>query len=116
MGSMHARSWNRCLAFDPETGAWCRLRPTDGVFCSPHAREFRCDQAAKAATRLVLADREVRDPSTSAWRRRWAARQARRARSLRRILLAEIDGPAVSDTDVAITADDLVRTGDKRPG
>jgi hypothetical protein len=100
---MQARSWNRCLAFSPETGEWCPHRPSDGVFCPSHAREFRCNEAAQAATRLVRAQLILRDPAATRWQRWRAERQRRRARSLRQVLLAEID-----DFEVALTVRDLV--------
>ncbi len=109
---MHTRSWNRCLAFDPETGAWCRHRPSDGVFCPSHAWEFRCDEAAKAATRLARAEIVVRDASVTPWQRWWAERQASRARALRRALVAEIDDSDGFDAGIAVTAGNLVRTSD----
>jgi len=108
---VHSRSWNRCLAFDPESGAWCRRRPSDGVFCPPHAWEFRCDEAAKAATRLVRAELVVRNPSASPFQRWWAERQAGRARSLRQVLLADIEGTEGSDIS-AIKTDNPVRRVD----
>src|ERR1700678_1388450 len=100
---MQARSWHRCLAFDPETGEWCCHRPSDGVFCPSHAREFRCHEAAKAATRLVLALLVLRDPSATQWQRWRAERQTRRARSLRQVLLAEIDGADRFDASAVVT-------------
>jgi hypothetical protein len=109
---MHARSWNRCLAFTPETGAWCQHRPSDGVFCPSHAWEFRCDEAAKAATRLARAELVLRDPSVSPLQRWWAERQAGRTRSLRKVLLAEIDRSDGSDAAIWVTARNLVRASE----
>jgi hypothetical protein len=106
---MHARSWNRCLAFCPSTGEWCQRQPSDGVFCPSHAREFRCDEAAKAATRLGRGQLVLRDPSSTPWQRWCAARRTRRARSLRQVLLAEIDDALGIDPGVAVTPRDLVR-------
>jgi hypothetical protein len=112
---MHARSWNRCLAFHPDAGEWCHHRSSDGVFCAAHAREFRCDEAAKAATRLARAELVLRDPSATSWQRWRAARQASRARSLRQALFAAIDGvDGIERTDVdagiAVTARALLRS------
>ena len=109
---MQARPWNRCLALNAATGGWCPHQPSDGVFCSPHAREFRCDEAAKAATRLVLARLVLRDPSATRWQRWRAQRQTRRARSLRHVLLAEIDSVDGLDAGVAVTAADLKRSSE----
>jgi len=61
-GGMHSRSWNRCLAQDAETGAWCQHRPSHSVFCPSHAWDFQCDEAAQAATRLARARLVLRDP------------------------------------------------------
>jgi hypothetical protein len=101
---MHARSWKHCLAFSPETGEWCRQRPSDGVFCPSHAREFRCHEAAKAATRLVRAQLVLRNQSATPWQQWRAERQTRRARSLRQVLLAEID--AADDLDTSVVSVD----------
>ena len=106
---MHARYWNRCLAFEPETGEWCQQRPSDGVFCPSHALEFRCDEAAKAATRLARAELILRDPSASLLRRWRAGRQAGRARSLRKVLLPEIDRTGYTTTATSVVARNLVR-------
>ena len=84
------RTWTRCLAHDAETGTWCPHRPSHGVFCSTHAWEFQCDEAAKAATRLARARLVLRDPSATPFQQWWAALQARRARSLRRSLFGAI--------------------------
>ena len=105
---MHARSWHRCLAFNPETGAWCPRRPTDGVFCPAHALEFRCDEAAKAATRLARAELVLRDPAAPPLRRWWAERKVGRARSLRKVLLTEIDRTDGSDAAISVSARNLV--------
>jgi hypothetical protein len=104
---MHAHSWNRCLAFHPETGEWCHRRSSDGVFCPVHAREFRCDEAAKAATRLARAELVLRDASATPWRRWRAAWQVSRARSLRQALFAGIDGADDVDAGIAVMARDL---------
>jgi hypothetical protein len=105
---MHSRSWNRCLALDPMSGAWCRGRPSDGVLCSSHATEFRADEAAKAATRLARARLVVWDPSTTPIRKWWATVQLRRARSLRRNLLAKVARAEGNDSDIADLSMDLV--------
>jgi hypothetical protein len=109
---MHPRSWNRCLAFNPETGAWCQRRPSDGVLCASHAWEFRCDEAAKAATRLARAELVLREPSATPVQRWRAGRQAGRARSLREVLLAEIDRTDGSDAAISVTARNLVRASE----
>jgi hypothetical protein len=103
-GQMHARSWNRCLAYHPDTGVWCGLGRSDGVFCPTHAREFRSDEAAKAATRLVGSRFVLQDPSAPRSQRWLAAWRVRRARSLRRVLLVEIDGADAFDAGIALTA------------
>ena len=90
-GGMHARAWTRCLARDTEFDGWCQRRPSDGVFCIKHTWEFRCDEAARAATRLAHAQLILRNPSTTPLRRWWATLEVRRARSLRRSLLTKID-------------------------
>jgi hypothetical protein len=109
---MRVRSWNRCLAFNSDTGAWCQHRPSDGVFCPSHAREFRSDEAAKAATRLVRAELVRRDPSATPWQRWRSERQAARARSLRTVLLAEIDRTDESSAAISVTARNLVRASE----
>jgi len=109
---MHPRSWNRCLAQDPETGAWCRHRPTEGVFCTWHAREFREDEAAKAATRLARARLVLRDPSTTPARQWRAALQVRRALRLRRSLLGRATRSVPLDADVAFNPGSLVQNDD----
>jgi hypothetical protein len=106
---MHARYWNRCLAFNPETGAWCQKRPSDGVFCPSHALEFRCDEAAKAATRLARAELILRDPTASPWQRWRAGRLAGRARSLRQVLLPEIDRTGYDSPATSVAGRNLVR-------
>jgi hypothetical protein len=106
---MHARSWNRCLAFNPYTGEWCQRRSSDGVFCPSHAWDFRCNEAAKAATRLACAELVLRDRAASPFSRRRAEREASRARSLREVLLAEMDRTDVSDVASSVTAKNLVR-------
>jgi hypothetical protein len=58
--------------------------------CAPHGLEFRCDEAAKAATRLARARLVLENASSSAWRRRMAASQVRRALVLRRHLMKAI--------------------------
>lgn len=100
---MHSRSWNRCLAQDPGTGEWCGRPPTDGVFCSPHTWGFRCDEAAKAATRLARATLTTQTESATRWQRWWAERQARRARSLRRSLLTKVDGVGNGGAEIGST-------------
>ena len=109
---MHARSWTRCLAFNPETGAWCQHRPSDGVFCPSHAWEFRCDEAAMAATHLARAELILRDPAATSLQRWQAERKAGRARSLRKILLAEIDRGDGSDAAISVAARNLVRASE----
>jgi len=92
---MYARAF-RCLAYDPGTHVQCRQRPSDGVFCTPHAREFRAEEAAKAATRLARARLVVDDPSAPPVRRWWASIRVRRLVALRRLLLTELaraEGP-----------------------
>jgi hypothetical protein len=84
--------WPRCLARDDDTGVWCQQRPSHGVFCAAHAWEIQCDEAAKAATRLVQAGFVLKDPLATASRRWWAALQVRRARSLREHLLNSMAG------------------------
>ena len=71
--------------------AW-RRTPPDGVFCAVHAYEFRCHEAAKAATRLARARLTLRDPSSAPWQRWLAVRVIHRARALHGLLLAEIAG------------------------
>jgi len=89
---MHVRSWPHCLATETDTGAWCRRRPTEGVFCARHAWEFRWDEAAKAATRLARARLVLSDPAARPWQRWRSTLQAARALSLHRSLLAKIEG------------------------
>jgi hypothetical protein len=108
---MHARTWTRCLAQDAKTGAWCQHRPSHGVFCSSHAWEFQCDEAAKAATRLARARLVLRDPSATPLQQWWAALQARRARSLRRSLLGAIAGFEDTDADIALAPESHVSDG-----
>jgi hypothetical protein len=96
---MPSQYWTRrCLARDPVTGAWCHKTPTDGAFCAPHGLEFRCDEAAKAATRLARARLVLEDPSASPWRRRMAAWQVRRALVLRRHLMTAIGDAEATGT------------------
>lgn len=105
---MHARTWTRCLARDAETGAWCQRRPSHGVFCPPHAWDFQCDEAAKAATRLARARLVLGDPSATPFQRWWPALQAHRARSLRRSLLSAIAGFECTDDEIGVMGNDLV--------
>jgi hypothetical protein len=111
-GGMHARAWARCLARDTESNGWCRRRPSDGVFCVHHAWEFRCDEAAKAATRLARAQLALRNPSAVALRRWWARLEVRRARSLRRSLLGKIDRAEGRTAGMALAAHGIVSPGD----
>lgn len=104
---MRSRSWNCCLTRDAVTGAWCRARPSKGVLCSEHAEEFRADEAAKAATRLQRARLAVWDPSTTPLRRWWARVQIRRARSLRRSLLASAETAEGQEVDYPLASVDL---------
>ena len=93
---VYARSL-RCLGRDGPTGTLCRERPSDGVFCARHAHEFRCQEAAAAATRLARARMALRDPALGALRRWVTAVRARRLRLLRQRLLAgitRVEGPA----------------------
>ncbi|HUO48136.1 MAG TPA: hypothetical protein VMU09_04805 [Acidimicrobiales bacterium] len=86
----------RCLGRDPD-GSTCHERPTDGVFCAAHAHEFRCQEAAAAATRLARTRLALGDPALGGVRRWWTTTKARRLRALRRRLLAGItraEGPA----------------------
>jgi hypothetical protein len=78
-----------------------------------HAWEFRCDEAAKAATRLARARLVVRNPSATPWRRRWAALEMRRARSLRRRLLAKIDVSEGAVTGIAVVVHGGTSSGDR---
>ena len=115
--SMHVRTWTRCMARDAETGAWCQHRPTHGVFCASHVWDFQCDEAAKAATRLVQAGLVLKDPSAPTLHRWRAALQAHRARSLRRYLLNAMAGLERSHPDTVFAPDDLVpdsRNGRRR--
>ena len=92
-GHMHSRHWTRrCIMRDPTTGAWCSDLASDGALCYSHGKEFRSDEAAKAATRLAIANNVIANPNTTAWQRRWATIQARRARTLRRKFLG-VDNP-----------------------
>jgi len=108
---MHSHSWNRCLAQNAETGAWCQHRPSYGVLCPSHAWEFQCDQAAKAATRLARARIVLRDPSATPFQRWRATLQARRACSLRRSLLAAIASFEATDVEGALAPEGLVSDG-----
>jgi hypothetical protein len=76
--------------------------------------EFRCDQAAKAATRLARARLAVRDPSTTPWQRWLAEWRVRRASALHRSLLAEIAGAEGNDVNIAFMAGSFVPLGDGR--
>ncbi len=105
---MHSRSWSLCLAQDPVTGAWCQSRPSQGVFCAPHAAEFCRDEAAKAATRLLRARLEVWDPSTPPLRRWLASVRIRRARSLRRNLLERVAIADGDDLDLSDQSEDFM--------
>jgi hypothetical protein len=109
---MHARAWTRCLARDTGSNGWCQRRPSDGVFCKQHAWEFRCDEAAKAATRLARAFLVLRDPSAPPLRRWWATLEVRRARSLRRSLLAKIDQSEDTAAGVALVTHGSTSSGD----
>ncbi len=100
---MHGRSLTtHCLARDPESGAWCKRRPSDGVFCASHGQEFRCNEAAKAATRLAHVRRVLEDPSTTPLQQWWAAIQVRRLQTLRRRLLAAITRYEGPDADIVL--------------
>jgi hypothetical protein len=109
---MRVLSRNRCLTFNPETRPLRQHRPADGIFCPSHAWDFRCDEAAKVATRLARGEHVFRDPAASPLGRWWAGLEAGCARSLRKVLLAEIDRTDRSDAVVSVTARILVRTGE----
>jgi hypothetical protein len=111
-GRMHARAWARCLARDTGSNGWCQRRPSDGVFCMQHAWEFRCDEADKAATRVARARLVLCNPSAPPWRRRWAALEMRRARSLRRSLLAKVDLSEARETGIALVVHGPTSSGD----
>ena len=97
------------MAYDPEAGSWCNHESSVGAFCPTHAREFRCDEAAKLATRLLRAEQVLRDPSTRPSQRWRARRQNRRFRSLRQLLLAKIERSDGVDTGMTVAARGLVR-------
>jgi hypothetical protein len=100
---MYGRSFaTHCLARDAESGIWCKHRPSDGVFCASHGQEFRCEEAAKVATRLARARLELEDPLTTPLRQWWAAIQVRRLQALRRRLLDAIERFEGPDADIVL--------------